>query len=89
MGLSLLACSFALSFGYGHNGRIGLHVADEWALKFYNYVSEKYCASGLFHPEKRGITAPRPRGIAESGKTYLESVEDAATRWLDYYRRTR
>jgi len=83
----LFAYTVLLSHRQGFEGRLGLHVADAQALGFYRRLSNEHCQGTLFHPEHTGIPGPTPRGAHETGKTYLETTEAGATRWLEEYRR--
>jgi ribosomal protein S18 acetylase RimI-like enzyme len=87
VGQSLLAYAVMLSQQRGFEGRLGFHVADERALGFYRRINERHCSGRLFHPERRDIPGPTPRGEHERSKTYLETVEAAANDWLEGYRR--
>ncbi|WP_162660100.1 hypothetical protein [Tuwongella immobilis] len=87
VGQALLAVAVLLSKQYGHEGRLGLHVADDRAFGFYRHISERHCGGNLFHPEQTGIPGPTPRREHERSKRYLETVENAASEWLEGYRR--
>jgi hypothetical protein len=55
-------------------------------VAFYRHIHRK-CEDTLFHPERTGVEGPTPRGGYETTKTYLETTEADATRWLEEYRR--
>jgi hypothetical protein len=61
-------------------------VADAEALSFYRHIDGK-CEGTLLYPERTGVEGPTPRGAHEMPKTYLETTEAGATRWLEEYRR--
>ncbi len=70
----------------GFDGRLGLHVADADAVNFYRHIHGK-CEGTRFFPERTGIEGPTPRRAYDSPKTYLETTEAEATRWLEEYHR--
>jgi hypothetical protein len=76
-----------LSHQQGFEGRLGLHVADVAALRFYRWLHDDCCRGALLNPERTGVNGPTPRGAHEAGKTYLETTEAGATGWLQEYRR--
>jgi hypothetical protein len=86
VGAALFAYAALVSHLRGFEGRLGLHVADETALRFYRHVHGK-CMNNLFYPERNGVAGPMPRGQHETNKTYLETMEAGATQWLEGYRR--
>jgi GNAT superfamily N-acetyltransferase len=86
VGAALFAYAVLFSHQRGHEGRLGLHVADEAALRFYRHLNDR-CGGALFYPERTGVPGPTPRGPHEAGKTYLETTEAGAMRWLEEYRR--
>ena len=85
VGAALLAYAALLSHQRGFDGRLGLHVADTEALGFYRHIHGK-CGQTLFHQESTGVAGPTPRGAHDKGKTYLETTEAGALRWLEEYR---
>jgi hypothetical protein len=86
VGGALFAYTVLLSQQRGFDGRIGLHVADADALGFYRRLHAKV-GDALFYPDQTGVRGPTPRGAHETGKTYLETTEAGAARWLEEYRR--
>ena len=86
VGAALFAYAILLSYQYGFEGRLGLHVADADALSFYRHI-DLICEGALFQPEKTGVEGPTPRGGHDTNKTYLETKEAGATGWLEEYRR--
>jgi len=85
IGSALFAYIIFLSQQHGYAGRVGLHVASDEALGFYQRLNEK-CDRQLFYPERTGISGPTPRGQQETNKTYLETQESGASLWLENYR---
>jgi hypothetical protein len=85
VGGALLAYAIWLSGQRGYDGRLGLHVADEQALGFYQHVNKTYCGGALFHPERTGVPGPTPRGKHDEAKAYLETTELGAAQWLKEY----
>jgi hypothetical protein len=86
VGETLFAYAVLVSHLRGFEGRLGLHVAEDTALKFYRRLHEK-CEGRLFHPERNGVVGPTPHGARDPAKTYLETTEAGATDWLEEYRR--
>lgn len=86
VGAALFAYAVLMSHQKGFDGRLGLHVAEAEALGFYHHISKK-CGEPLFYPDKTDVAGPTPRGASEKGKTYLETTEAGALRWLQEYRR--
>ena len=41
----------------------------------------------LPYPDEKNAEGPTPRREHDRGKTYLETREEGATRWLEEYRR--
>jgi hypothetical protein len=70
----------------GFDGRLGLHVADSAALNIYRHIHGK-CEGTLCFSERTGVEGSTPRYAYDSPKTYLETTEAGATRWLEEYRR--
>lgn len=85
LGGALFAYAVLLSDQLGFEGRLGLHVADESALAFYRYINLR-CENSLLCPERTDVKGPTPRGEHDIGKTYLETTEIGAKRWLGEYR---
>jgi hypothetical protein len=86
VGAALFAYTLLTSRQRGFDGRVGLHVADADASSFYRHIHAK-CGSALFFPERTGVEGPTPRRALDAPKTYLETTEAGATRWLEEYRR--
>ena len=84
VGSALFAFTALLSCQRGHEGRIGLHAADESALEFYRRLDAK-CAGRMLYSEGKGIAGPTPRGELDRDKTYLETREEGARGWLENY----
>jgi hypothetical protein len=89
IGYALVVYAVFQSRQQGFQGRVGLHAADEGALGFYRYLSEKHCQGKLWHPERTGVLGPTPYASPEreGAKAYLESSEEDALAWLERHRR--
>ena len=85
VGGALLAYALLRSREQGFDGRLGLHVADDQALGFYQHINSKYCGGTLFQPVSTGVAGPTLRGQQEQTKPYLETTEAGASRWLKEY----
>src|SRR5262249_3428836 len=81
----LFAYAVWLSYQQNFDGRLGLHVADDQAIGFYQHLNSKYCEGTLFYPQQNGVAGPTPRGDREKAKVYLETTEAGAVRWLKEY----
>jgi hypothetical protein len=86
VGAALFAYAILLSDLRGFEGRVGLHIADSEADGFYRRLQEK-CENALFYPDQTAVAGPTPRGEHDKAKTYLETREPGARRWLEEYRR--
>lgn len=86
IGATLFAYAILLSNLRGLEGRVGLHIGDSEAEGFYRRLNEK-CENALFYSQQMGIAGPTPRGEHDKAKTYLETTELGARRWLEEYRR--
>jgi hypothetical protein len=86
VGAALFAYAVLLSHLRGFEGRLGLHIAGDEALGFYRRLNEK-CENGLFYPDRTSVHGPTPRSSHDAAKTYLETTETGAMRWLEEYRR--
>ena len=86
VGAALFAYALLISHQRDFDGRLGLHVADADALDFYRHIHGK-CEGPLFYAERTDVEGPTPRRAYDIPKTYLETTEAGATRWLEESRR--